>query len=82
MATYKLHERIKGPMANNEDWWHLEVDDKTGEKRVVHEWSHVSISNFANQNSGEKSFTVDEFRASSEHPDAKARLEEILLEIG
>ena len=82
MPSYQLKERIKGPMANDEDWWRLVVNDATGQMHVEHEWSHVSISNFAQHDSGETHFTIDEFRASTEPSDAKRTLEEVLTAIG
>ncbi|MGO4677787.1 hypothetical protein AB4Z40_33395 [Bosea sp. 2YAB26] len=47
----QLASRIKGPMAENEDWWHLCYETDTNEFYVEHEWSHVP-SNGVQLNSG------------------------------
>ncbi|WP_141740479.1 hypothetical protein [Bosea sp. BIWAKO-01] len=39
----QLASRIKGPPAENEDWWHLCYNSDTNEFYVEHEWSHVPI---------------------------------------
>ena len=46
MALLKreLHRSIKGPVANDEDWWHLVFDTDTKRLYVEHRWAHVDVS--------------------------------------
>lgn len=36
----QFHEKAKGVVSENEDWWHLYIEDD-GEQYVVHSWQHL-----------------------------------------
>jgi hypothetical protein len=61
MEKEKFHQRIKGPMNNYEDWYHL-VKAEDGQLHVEHSWSYVSPS--LKGDDGTQTYTVDEFMQS------------------
>lgn len=77
----KLGERIKGPMMENEDWWHLVVRTD-GTKNVEHEWSHVDPYGKKPSNSGIANVSVEEFLAGDASEGLKAALKTALKEFG
>jgi hypothetical protein len=81
MTAYQLDRRTKGPMNEKEDWWHLIVDDASGEMRVEHEWDHLQI-NGLRSNSGTKAYSVEEFMDSDQPARVKDALTKRLSAIG
>lgn len=77
MSNKQFYERVKGPMNNYEDWYSYSNDD--GELTITHSWCHVSPSLESNQ--GTKTYTLEEFRKSTDvRSDAKAALDRALKE--
>lgn len=54
----QIAARTKGPMAENEDWWHLCYDTERAEFFVEHEWSYVKINGLT-PNSGSSTHDAD-----------------------
>ena len=44
MTVYReqIAQRIKGSLAEREDWWTLLYDSETGTFQVEHEWDHMN----------------------------------------
>ncbi|MGA0541833.1 hypothetical protein [Neotabrizicola sp. VNH66] len=62
---YKLYSRMSGALSENDDEWHLVVDDATGDMHVRHEWSHMDPYKGKVTSEGTKELTVEEFLASN-----------------
>ena len=75
----RIHAKVKGALAENEDWWVLIVDTESDNKTVEHEWSHTNAYG-PGQNSGMTSMTVDEFLGSDADNAAKDKLRAILMQ--
>jgi hypothetical protein len=73
-----LHERVKGPLANNEDWWYLVFDQETKRLFVQHEWSYVDLGRLHSENSGSKDLDVTTFLRESDSIPARTKLTELL----
>jgi hypothetical protein len=58
----ELAKRIKGSLAETEDWWNLYRNDD-GELYVEHSWSHTKLKGLTTD-SGEKEYTIEEFLAA------------------
>lgn len=71
----QIASRTKGPMAENEDWWHLCYDTEAETFFVEHEWSHTSISS-SKTNSGTTRHDADTWneRGAEQIDGAKKRL--------
>ncbi len=70
----EFHKTVKGPMANDEDWWRLVYDTEKRRLYVEHEWSHVPLR--GGGDSGTDEHEVNVFLAAGGQPAAK--LDELL----
>lgn len=72
MATLvrELDKRIKGPMAETEDWWRLMRDDD-GSLFVEHEWSHTNLNKLSTDADTAR-YSIDEFLESASPQASKA----------
>lgn len=77
----QIGERIKGSLMQNEDWWHLVLEDD-GSYHVEHEWSYVDPYGKSKPNSGKKTFSAEEFLAGDGSDGLKAELRAALKKSG
>jgi hypothetical protein len=75
ILTVQIANRVKGPMAENEDWWWLCYDTETQKFCVKHGWDHVQI-NGLQQRAGEAEHNADTWQGpgSDKIPSAKMSL--------
>ncbi len=53
ILTHQIAQRVKGALAEDEDWWRVCYDTDAGEFYIEHEWDHVDPYNVAaGHNSG------------------------------
>ncbi|MGK2740545.1 hypothetical protein ACSHT0_06585 [Tepidicaulis sp. LMO-SS28] len=74
-----FHTKVKGSLAEDEDWWYLEVDEDSGQQVVRHKWHHCNpykLSQPANE--GSKTYSIDEFLSGDHDGRAKAALRDHL----
>ena len=65
MAILKreIHRKVRGSLAQDEDWWRLCYDTHAREFFVEHEWSHVDPYRTDNPfDVGTRTFSVDSYR--------------------
>jgi hypothetical protein len=77
----QIGERRKGSLAQNEDWWHLVVEDD-GSHHVEHEWSYVDPYGKGPGSEGTKSIPTNEFLASDAGPGLKGELRAAMKTFG
>ena len=74
-----FHEKFKGSMMmENEDWWTLLIDTKTGEYFVEHEWSHVDRTGGRARDAGRSEVPLAEFLNGEVDAAIKAKLNAVL----
>jgi len=63
MALLKreLHRSVKGPVQNDEDWWHLVFDTDAKRLYVEHRWAHVDVRGAGEANSGTEQFDIADY---------------------
>jgi hypothetical protein len=59
----ELHKRVKGSLANDEDWWRLVFDTDAKRLYVEHEWSHVDLGANGRADSGKAETDIATFLA-------------------
>lgn len=79
---HMLHSRISGSLQQNDDSWHLLVDDVTGTLSIRHEWSHMDPYKGKVTSEGTRVSSVDEFMASNAPTAAKDALQAKRDELG
>ena len=67
----------KGPMGNDEDWWHLVFDPVNRSICVEHEWDHVPLSG-GKSSKGTERLSIDEFLGQSYNAPQHRNLIELL----
>ncbi|NOG74197.1 hypothetical protein [Roseicella sp. DB1501] len=72
--TREFYKTVKGPMANDEDWWRLVYDTEKRRLYVEHEWSHVPLRGAGN--SGTDEYDINAFLAAGGQ--AASNLDELL----
>lgn len=75
----QFHFQAKGPVANNQDWYHLVIVDD-GSQSVEHQRDHINPYDTSQAKTGEKRFSLDAFRA--ERPMLSAELAKAIREPG
>lgn len=71
-----IYKKTKGHLGQYEDWWYLRTKED-GSKTVIHEWSHTQVSGL-NTNSGEETYTVENFLAGKHYQKAIDELNTML----
>lgn len=73
----EIDRRVKGPMAENEDWWRLCYDTDAERFYIEHEWDHVKINGLT-QNTGKTEHDADMWKGAgaAKISEAKKRLME------
>ena len=63
MALLKreLNRSAKGPVQNDEDWWHLVFDTDAKRLYVEHRWGYVDVRGAGEANSGTEQFEVGDY---------------------
>ena len=80
MALLKriLHNRSKGSMNQDEDWWRIVFDTESKRLYVEHEWEHLDPYKGGNGDCGTREFEISDFLLGDQRVDAKAELETII----
>ncbi len=72
----QIAQRIKGSLAETEDFWTLCYDTDTGQFQVEHMWSHMNPYKIGAGDNGTSMHDADAWtgEGSAKIPEAKARL--------
>jgi len=71
-----IYKKTKGSKGEMEDWWYLRTKED-GTKTIIHEWSHTQVRGL-NTNSGEKTYTVENFLTGKHNQKAIDKLNTML----
>ena len=63
IKRYRIHDKTKGSLGENEDTWTLLVNTETGERTVEHWWHHMDPYKGTLTSEGERILSLDKFRA-------------------
>lgn len=74
----QIAKRVKGSLAEKEDWWYLCYDTDAGEFFIEHEWDHVNAYRVSERSSDTERHSVDGWNGpgSDKVQEARANLEE------
>jgi hypothetical protein len=72
----QIAKRVKGSLAENEDWWHLCYDTDANEFFVEHEWDHVNAYRVSEHSSDTERHAAEGWTGpgSGNLADARAKL--------
>jgi hypothetical protein len=75
ILKHQIAKRVKGSMAEKEDWWHACYDTDTKEFFIEHSWDHVQINGLS-QDAGSSRHSIDDWNGEGRDniPAAKEQL--------
>ena len=64
----EFYKPVKGPLANDEDWWRLVFDTDAKRLYVEHEWSYMDIGRGGKCDSGKSETEISEYLKQAGNP--------------
>jgi hypothetical protein len=77
----ELAKIAKGPVANDEDWWHLVHDTATGRVSVIHSWAHVDVRKSGKADSGCTDIELEVFLNQKVQNEAQRELRRLIASL-